>query len=152
MSDFVLNTHTGENNNVNFRAEILNAIRSFEISQEQLSGLLSVSSEKLEKILNNEDVHLDLSEERLIDYRVSFLSEGFSIVEPLARLRMIIDSVLIDRYSFSHESLAKYSNVPFEVFEHFYNGGDVEKKYLVNICVHLQMLVFVLTNNPNNND
>lgn len=136
----------GDNNNY-IKEQLLKITKKFHVDAENLPDLLGVSSEKIKKILQDEPYQLSDEEEQRINYYLAFLAEGFAIIDANERIKVIIDSVLIDEYNFSYESLAAYANVPYEVFKSFYDdNAKIETKYLINICVNLLMLMFVLKN------
>ena len=148
MSDYINNINIGfsSQNSNNYIKEIMfTAMEMFDIKIEQFSKLLGISSEKVQKILNDKPCILSDEEINIIDYRSTFISEGFSLMEAKKRIKLLIKSFLIDEYNFSYESLSKYAEVPYEVFNTFYNSDEeIESRYLINICVNLQMLINIL--------
>ncbi|MCI1576526.1 MAG: hypothetical protein LKH78_12640 [Weizmannia coagulans] len=60
-------------------------------------------------------------------------------------MRAIIEANLIGDYNLSYETLGKYANVPCDVLKAFFEGNDhIDVDHLMNICVNLLMLSFVL--------
>ncbi|GKU85304.1 HTH domain-containing protein [Niallia sp. NCCP-28] len=138
-----------ENNRHEYmQAKIKEAIKNFQLKEEQIPKLLGTSAEKTAKLLQGEPCELTEEEMAVIDYRLIFISEGFSLMKAKERIRLLIGSFLIKEYQFSYKSLAAYAEVPYEAFVNFYNGDqEVDDQYTINICVNLQMLVYVLKNN-----
>lgn len=136
---------SSRDNNHNIKEKLDLVIKNFQVKAELLHGLLGISSDKINKILQNESCALTNEELAIIGYRLPFLCEGFSIIDPRERIKLIIDSVLIDEYHLSYESLVSYAG-PYDVFNKFYNDEKIESNYLITICVNLLMLFFVLKN------
>ncbi|PKG21550.1 HTH domain-containing protein [Niallia nealsonii] len=98
--------------------------------------------------MQDEPCELTEKEIALIDYRLIFISEGFSFMTAKERIQLLIGTFLIEEYQFSYESLAKYVEVSYEEFINFYSGDQkIDTQHIINICVNLQMLVYILQNN-----
>ncbi|MFT8323081.1 MAG: HTH domain-containing protein [Bacillus sp. (in: firmicutes)] len=132
-------------NNDYLKEKMLKMMEKFHIEVEQLPKLLGISSEKIKKILEDEPYEWKKGEIELIEYRSLFLTDGFSIMNAKERIKLLIHSFLIEEYQFSYRSLAKYAEVPDEIFHTFYTTDEeIESHYLINICVNLHMLINIL--------
>lgn len=131
---------------------LLMAVEKFNLDVDNLPNLLGIPKEKLNKILNDEPCELTDEEGELFLHRAFFLAEGLTMLTPEERMRVIIKSDLIENAKLSAESLAKYADVPLEVFNDFLNNNiKIEDKYLTNIYFNLFMLFNILyTNNKPN--
>lgn len=121
------------------------AIERFHVKIEQLPDLLGISMEQVENILQDNPCLLEPEEDFRVVRRLIYLSEGITGTDEIERARAIVNTVLVDHYHFSHESLAIYANVPYEFLKSFCeNNTQIESKYLIKICVNLFMLYFTL--------
>lgn len=127
------------------KIEIQKAIEKFQIKIEQLPLLLGIPIEKIENILQDEPCVLKKEEESRASHRLVFLAEGFSSIDETERVRLIVNSILVEQYHFSYESLAKYADVPYDILKDFCeNRMEIEPQYAGNIYVNLLMLHFIL--------
>lgn len=137
-----LGIHSGDNS---YKDRMVKIMNNYDVKVDQWSHLLDVPKEVIHSIFGDEDLHLSDKEINTIEHRLIFLEEGFSIMNSMDRIRLLIQSILVEEYKFSVESLSKYAEVPVEILIKFLSGKDnIEKNDLVHICVNLQMLVNIL--------
>ncbi|MEZ0118802.1 UNVERIFIED_ORG: hypothetical protein ABRZ91_002759 [Heyndrickxia coagulans] len=148
MSDFVHDTTSNvysDGSHEYLKNQFLNIKNKFQLKDQQLATLFGISDEKTTKILSGKPCYFDEGELKRIHYRLPFLSTGFSFIDSKERVRAIIEANLIGDYNLSYETLGKYANVPCDVLKAFCEGNDhIDVDHLMNICVNLLMLSFVL--------
>ena len=131
---------------------LLFAVKNFNLDINNLPNLLDTSSQIVNAILNEQPCTLTKEENELLFHRAFFLAEGLLACTPQERMKVIIETDLIGNCKLSPESLAKYANVPLEVFNTFLTTDqEIESKYLANIYFNLSMLFRILyTDNKSN--
>lgn len=132
----------------NIGEQIKNVINKYHVAFEQLPQIIGLDKQIIEQLLNEKPCKLTKDQMRLLKYRLAFLVNGFSMMDPLERTRLIITDVLIEQFNFSYQSLAEYANVSVNALEQFLEGKNIESKDINNISVNLLMLNFVLNNRP----
>ncbi|MGL4338333.1 MAG: HTH domain-containing protein, partial [Turicibacter sp.] len=129
----------------NIKDNLLRAAEEFDLDIDNLPNLLGMSSKKINAILNDEPCILSEEENHLLNHRSFFLAEGITMLSPQERMEVIIKSTLMGECKLSAKSLAKYANVPLQVFEDFLDTDkEIDGKYLGNIYFNLYMLLVTL--------
>lgn len=148
------NLRADERNESEFEGELTKelmqeSIEKFALNIEQFPELLGIPTEKVNNILQKNTSTLSDEEISRINHRLTFLSIGFSFIEETERTRVLINSILLEKYRFSYETLALYADVPCSKLKSFCNNSSqIESKYIIKICVNLLMLFFTLNNMP----
>lgn len=76
----------------------------------------------------------------MLFHRAFFLAEGILACTLQERMKVIIENDLMEVCKLLAESLAKYANVPLEIFNTFLTTDqEIKSKYLVNIYFNPSM-------------
>ena len=127
-----------------FKKKILYIIENFDLDTDNISNVFDIDQEEIDMILSDKESFFSDEKHRVFFTRLELLSNDYFFSDSKERVRILIETALIGRCNLSKKTLAKFANVPLDIFDEFLANKEIEDKYLVDIYLNLYTLFIVL--------
>ena len=119
-------------------------IENFDLDTDNISNVFDIDQEEIDMILSDKESFFSDEKHRVFFTRLELLSNDYFFSDSKERVRILIETALIGRCNLSKKTLAKFANVPLDIFDEFLANKEIEDKYLVDIYLNLYTLFIVL--------